>query len=167
MIALKSVLTPTILNRIVGVIFFTLTLFAQAVAEETSDKETIVPYAPAVIMKRVEWWGPNNYGQMTWWAGVDQTLYPASLGVIERAPLVGKQKIKWLGRDYDIQKVVRKDNGSLVVTFQSENLSIWKLVMAKNHEGFWQVDVFPPNDRFVTARFRTVYKATKHEDGQP
>jgi hypothetical protein len=130
-------------------------------ADAAAEQETVVPYAPAVSLKKVEWWGPNNFGLMTWWAGVDQTPYPANLGFILEAPLVGKQEIMWLGRTFEINKVVRTDAGSFVVTFD-----VWKLVMGKTHEGFWLVDVFPPDNRFVTGRFRTSFKATKHADGQ-
>jgi hypothetical protein len=58
---------------------------------------------------------------------------------------------------------VRTDAGDFVVTFDEAR---WKLVMGRTHEGRWLVDVHPPKGRFVQARFRTLTKATAHEDGK-
>ena len=123
--------------------------------------EEAVPYAPAVVFRDVEWWGPGNDGAMWWWAGKNQTPHPADLGRIHEARLIGPQEIDWLGRTFDIDKVVRTDAGDFVVTFEK-----WKLVMGKTHEDRWLVDVFPPEGRFVTGRFRTITKATAHADGR-
>jgi hypothetical protein len=120
-----------------------------------------VPYAPAVVFRSVEWWGPGAGGAMWWWAGKNQTPYPADLGRIKEVQLVGKQQIEWLGRTYDIEKVMRTDAGNFEVTFDT-----WRLVMGKTHEDRWLVDTFPPDKRFVTARFRTITKATAHLDGK-
>lgn len=100
---------------------------------------------------------------MWWFPGKNQSPYPADLGRIKEAPLAGKQEIEWLGRTFDIEKVVRTEAGDFVVTFDEQR---WKLVMGKTHEDHWLVDVFPPAGRFVQARFRTITKATAHLDGQ-
>jgi hypothetical protein len=123
--------------------------------------EEQVPYAPAVVFRSVEWWGPGADGAMWWWAGKNQTPHPADLGRIKEARIVGPQEIEWLGRDFDIDRVMRTDAGDFVVTFEN-----WKLVMGKTHEDRWLVDVFPPKGKFVQARFRTVTKATAHLDGK-
>lgn len=123
--------------------------------------EEQVPYAPAVIFRSVDWWGPGSDGAMWWYAGKNQTPHPADLGRIKEARLVGRQEIEWLGRTFDIEKVMRTDAGDFVVTFED-----WKLVMGKTHEDRWLVDVFPPKGKFVQARFRTITKATAHQDGK-
>lgn len=123
--------------------------------------EEQVPYAPAVVFRSVEWWGPGADGAMWWYPGKNQTPHPADLGRIKEGRLSGSQEIDWLGRTFDIEKVMRTDAGDFVVTFED-----WKLVMGKTHEGRWLVDVFPPAGKFVQARFRTITKATAHEDGK-
>jgi hypothetical protein len=120
-----------------------------------------VKYAPAVIFRSVEWWGPGADGAMWWWAGKDQTPYPANLGRIKEGDIFGKQEIEWLRQTFTIEKVVRTDAGNFEVTFDK-----WRLVMGKTHEDTWLVDVFPPDARFVTGRFRTSTKATAHLDGK-
>lgn len=134
--------------------FFIVTAF-DLVAEE------VVRYAPAIVFRSVEWWGPGAGGAMWWWAGKNQTPHPADLGRIKEARLIGPQEIEWLGRTFDIDKVERTDTGDFVVTFEK-----WKLVMGKTHEDRWLVDVFPPAGKFVQARFRTITKATAHTDGK-
>jgi hypothetical protein len=123
--------------------------------------DVVVAHAPAVVFRSVEWWGPGKDGAMWWWAGRNQTPHPADLGRTKEARLVGAQEIEWLGRTWDITQVTRSDTGAFTVTFEK-----WKLVMARTHEDRWLVDVFPPDARFVTGRFRTVTKATAHADGQ-
>jgi len=120
-----------------------------------------VKFAPAVIFRSVEWWGPGADGAMWWWAGKDQTPHPANLGRIKEGDIFGKQEIEWLGRMFTLDKVIRTDAGSFEVTFDK-----WRLVMGKTHEDTWLVDVFPPDARFVTGRFRTTTKATAHLDGK-
>lgn len=120
-----------------------------------------VRFAPAVVFRGVEWWGAGSGGAMWWFPGKNQTPHPADLGRIKEGRLVGPQEIDWLGRTFDIEKVMRTDAGDFVVTFEQ-----WKLVMGKTHEGRWLVDVFPPEGKFVQARFRTVTKASAHEDGK-
>lgn len=128
----------------------------------TNAADLEVKFAPAVVMRSVEWWGPGSGGAMWWFPGKNQTPYPADLGRIKEGPLVGRQEIDWLGRTFDIEKVVRTDAGDFVVTFDEAR---WKLVMGKTHEDRWLVDVLPPAGRFVQARFRTITKATAHLDG--
>lgn len=123
--------------------------------------EEQVVHAPAIVLRSVEWWGPGTDGAMWWWAGKNQTPYPADLGRINEARLIGPQQIDWLGRTYDIDKVMLTDTGNFVVTFEK-----WKLVMGKTHEDRWLIDVFPPEGRFVTGRLRTSTKATAHLDGK-
>jgi hypothetical protein len=119
-----------------------------------------VPFAPAVVFRGVEWWGPGDGGAMWWFPGKNQTPHPADLGRIKEGRLNGEQEIDWLGRTFEIEKVVRTDAGDFVVTFED-----WKLVMGRTHEGRWLVDVHPPQGKFVSARFRTITKASAHEDG--
>jgi hypothetical protein len=126
-------------------------------------EEHLVKFAPAVVFRGVEWWGPGAGGAMWWFAGKNQTPFPADLGRIKEGRIVGPQEIEWLGRDYDIEKVVRTDAGDVVVTFDEAR---WKLVMGRTHEGRWLVDVHPPQGRFVQARFRTSTKASAHENGE-
>jgi hypothetical protein len=129
----------------------------------TAAADQEVKFAPAVVFRNVEWWGPGSGGAMWWFPGRNQTPYPADLGRIKEGRLVGPQEIEWLGRDFDIEKVVRTEAGDFVVTFDDER---WKLVMGKTHEDRWLVDVFPPKGRFVQARFRTITKATAHVNGE-
>lgn len=142
-------------NYAVLLLLVSLLLPAQARAEEE------IKYAPAIIFRSVEWWRPSRSGEMVWFAGADRSNFPANLGQIKEARLVGRQEIDWLGRTFEIEKVVRTDAGNIIVTFDK-----WKLDMGKTHEDRWLVDVFPPDDRFVTARFRTSTKATAHLDGK-
>jgi hypothetical protein len=127
-------------------------------AEEEGGER--VRFAPAIILRGVEWWGPGADGAMWWWAGKDGTPHPSTLGRIREGDIFDKQEIDWLGRTFTIDKVVRTAGGSFEVTFEK-----WRLVMGKTHEDRWLVDVFPPDQRFVTGRFRTVTKATAHLDG--
>lgn len=120
-----------------------------------------VKFAPAITLRSVEWWGPGADGAMWWWAGKNQTPYPADLGRIKEADIFGKQEIEWLNKKFDIEKVVRTEAGNFEITFEK-----WRLVMGKTHENTWLVDVFPPDARFVTGRFRTTTKATAHLDGR-
>lgn len=122
-----------------------------------------VAFAPAVIFRGVEWWGPGDGGAMWWFPGKNQTPHPADLGRIKEGLLSGRQEIDWLGRTHAIEQVIRTEAGNFEVTFDEKR---WKLVMGRTHEGRWLVDVFPPEGRFVQARFRTVTKATAHEDGK-
>jgi hypothetical protein len=126
-----------------------------------TQAEEEIKYAPAIIFRSVEWWRPGRTGAMVWFAGEDLSQFPANLGRIKEAPLVGRQEIEWLGRTFEIEKVVRTDAGNILVTFDK-----WKLDMGKTHEDRWLVDVYPPDDRFVTARFRSSTKATAHLDGK-
>lgn len=123
------------------------------------DKQ--VAHAPAIVFRSVEWWGPGPGGAMWWYAGKNQTPHPADLGRIKEGRVSGRQEIEWLGRDFEIEKVMRTDAGDFVVTFEG-----WKLILGKTHEDRWLVDVFPPKGKFVQARFRTITKATAHQDGQ-
>ena len=120
-----------------------------------------VSFAPAIIFRSVDWWGPGPDGAMWWYAGKNQTPHPSDLGRITEGRLVGPQEIEWLGRTFNIDKVMRTDAGDFVVTFED-----WKLVMGKTHEDRWLVDVFPPKGKFVQARFRTITKASAHLDGK-
>lgn len=138
----------------------TTALFLALMIVTAVRAEEQVPFAPAVIFRGVEWWGPGDGGAMWWFPGRNQTPHPADLGRIKEGRLNGEQEIDWLGRTFEIEKVVRTDAGDFVVTFDE-----WKLVMGKTHEDRWLVDVFPPAGRFVQARFRTVTKATAHLDG--
>ncbi len=123
--------------------------------------EEVVKFAPAVVFRSVEWWGPGAGGAMWWYAGKNHTPYPADLGRIKEADIFEKQEIEWLGQTFTITKVVRQEGGNFEVSFD-----VWRLVMGKTHEDRWLVDVFPPDGRFVTARFRTITKATAHLDGK-
>lgn len=123
--------------------------------------EEQVSFAPAIVFRSVDWWGPGPDGAMWWYAGKNQTPHPSDLGRIKEGRLVGPQEIDWLGRTFNIDKVMRTDAGDFVVTFED-----WKLVMGKTHEDRWLVDVFPPKGKFVQARFRTITKATAHLDGK-
>ena len=139
--------------------FRILLLLALIAPGFAADQE--VEFAPAVVFRGVEWWGPGDGGAMWWFPGKNQTPHPADLGRIKEGRLDGSQEIDWLGRTFDIEKVVRTEAGDFVVTFEE-----WKLVMGRTHEGRWLVDVFPPKGRFVQARFRTITKASAHEDGK-
>jgi hypothetical protein len=136
-------------------------LLLLVIAAHIMAADEVVKYAPAVIFRSVEWWAPGADGAMWWWAGKNQTPHPADLGRIKEGDIFGKQEIEWLNRTFDIEKVVRTDAGNFEVTFEK-----WRLVMGKTHEDTWLVDVFPPDARFVTGRFRTSTKATAHLDGK-
>jgi hypothetical protein len=116
-------------------------------------------FAPAVEFTHVEWWGPAANGAMTWWAGKDQTPYPANMGGIAEGRITGTQELRWSGGSYGIEAVERNEAGAIEVTF-----SKGRLVMARTHDGYYLVDYHPPGMKVAINRFRTSRKATAHDD---
>lgn len=126
-------------------------------------------FAPAVEFVGVEWLGTNANGVANWYAGADGSPNPQNLGGISQGRITGWQQIHWLGRTYDIHSVTKTPEGAIEVTFGKGNNGrhvSGTLLMTRTGDGFYLVDVLPPESREPAARFKTSRKAVAHDGGE-
>lgn len=118
-------------------------------------------FAPAVEFVQVEWLGVNANGATSWYAGADGTSNPRNVGEIRQGRVTGWQELQWLDRTYDIRAVTKTTDGVIEVAFGNG-----KLLMTRTPDGFYLVDVLPPESNESVARFKTSRKAMAHDGGE-
>jgi hypothetical protein len=106
--------------------------------------------APSILLRDLEWWGPNINGGYGWYPGQDFTPMPPVMGRIEDLRLTGIQEMVWEHAYHRIQAVHRADERTWFVGFALGTLKLTNLEHRR-----WQVEFTPLGGERPTRIFRT------------